>query len=473
MKLTPAVELLNYYDFMKYTRLLNDDELSLYSLEHFYPLCSAYLAQGMENVVGTYDLLVRDAPPHRNFLLAGGLEAIVQYIENWRYSEDQIKYLLDSKLINLQFAEYLRNFKFTGDIEAIPEGSIYFPGETLVRITAPVIQANLMTDAMIALATIDTLALSKIARVSLAAPGKKISLGFVRAPGVDAGWRYSRAAFFFHGSGTSNAAVTKRLGIVEITGSTLNANHAFIKSFPTELEAMRAATKDSEKVTVMVDTYDFEQGMRNAIVVADELKAQGKKLGGVTVDSGDLLENCKLARAMLDEAGHSDVQIAAGGNLDEYKLSKLVAGGITADVFLIVTEIVTSADAPKLETVFKMAEIQDGKGGVRQTAKFAPGKLSLPGKKQVFRNLKDGIISEDVIGLEEENLGTPLLVPIYRQGKLVYNLPLLEQNREYTTKQLATLPATHKEIFKEYPAPLSVSPKLQELLEQVRQRHIH
>jgi len=451
-------------------RLIKDSELPGFCLEHHFGLGSIFLKERKENLIATCDLLIREAP-RRNFLVAGGLEAIISFLSNLHYSNKVITHLLKAKRISKNFASYLKNFSFSGDVYALPEGTVYFPGEPLLRITAPIIEAYLITDQLIALANIDTLLLSKLARVRLSAKDIKCSIGFVRAHGIDAGWRAARNSLFFKNMGFNNVSVALRLGF-EATASAFNANHAFIKSFDYELEALRVAARNfPDAISPMFDTYDIEQGIINVIKVADELKAKGKHLSSIVVDSGDLLEVAKYARKKLDKAGHAKTKIAVSSNLDEYKISKFIKAGIPADMFLLVTEIVTSADAPKLETVYKVAQIEEG-SSVRYTAKFSPGKLSLPGKKQIYRRLKGGKIDKDIIGLDDEKLGQPLLVPIFKKGKLVYQTPSIEERRNYTTKQLSQLPSKLKDIFNDHKAPLEISAKIKELLEMVRSQHI-
>ena len=452
-----------------YSRLLTDKELSIYSLEHIFSMCSSWYDEGMNNTIATFDLLVRDMPKHRNFLLAGGLEAIINYLIGLSYDEGQIKYLLDEKRISANFADYLRKFSFSGDVYAMPEGTVYFPGEPMVRTTAPLVEANLITDILISLATIDTMLLSKLARVRIAGRDKRIGVGFVRSQGIDAGWRAGRNSYFFENMGVSNAAMSKRLKTKSL--AVIVAHHAYIKSFPSEIIAMRTiANKFPGVASLMIDTYDIDQGIENAIKVAKELKQQGKELGGITVDSGNLAAIAKKVRRKFDTAGFNKVKISVASNLNEYKIDKMLKGGVPADSFLVVTEVITSADAPTLETVYKVCMLEK-KGEITYTAKFSPGKLSLPGKKQVFRIIKNGKIKKDIIGLEDESLGNPLLIPVIRKGKQVYKVPSLEESRTYTTNQLASLPDFYKDIYSDRSSPLSISKKVKDLLETVRKQH--
>lgn len=453
----------------KSPRLITDSELPGFCFEHHFGLGSVFLNENKEKALATFDLLVRESPK-RNFLIAGGLEAIISFLNNLHYDDVIIKYLLRANRISQKFAEYLKNFSFSGDVYALPEGTVCFPGEPLLRVTAPIIEAHLITDQLIALANIDTLLLSKLARVRLAAKDIICSIGTVRAHGIDAGWRAARNSTFFKNMGFANITAALRLGF-EASTAAFNANHAFIKSFDSEIEALRAAVRNfPDAISPMIDTYNSKQGIANAVKIADELKAMGKCLESVYIDSGDLLEEAKYARQKLDAAGHKKTKIVVASNLDEYKISKLISAGIPADKFAIVTEVVTSADAPKLEMVYKMAQIEDN-GKIRYTAKFSPGKISLPGKKQVFRILKNSVIEKDVIGLENEKLGEPLLVPIFKKGKLVYKIPSTEEHKKYTMNQLSTLPEKLKNIFEDHKPPVEISREVSELLEVVKTQH--
>lgn len=457
------------YGQPKNQRLITDLELPGFCLEHHFGLGSIFLEEGMAHMIATCDLYIREAP-HRNFLIAGGLEAIIDFIKNLKYDDTLIQHLLKAKQITKKFADYLKNFSFSGDIYALPEGAVHFPGEPLLRVTAPIIEAHLITDQLIALANIDTLLLTKLARIRIAAKNVKCSIGFVRAQGIDAGWRAVRNSMFFDNMGFNNVSAALRLSL-KATASAFNANHAFIKSFSTELDALRAAAKHfPDAIAPMFDTYGIESGMKNVITIADELKSKGRQLASVVVDSGDLFKTAKYARRVLDKAGHTDTKIAVASNLDEYKISKFIKAGIPANMFLLVTEVVTSADAPKLETVYKVAQIED-KDKIRYTAKFSPGKLSWPGKKQIFRTLKNGVIERDIIGLSDEALGQPLMVPIFENEKLVYNVPPIADRKKYTMEQISQLPKNLCDIFDEHKPPLEISDKIQKLLGKVKKEH--
>jgi len=236
-------------------------------------------------------------------------------------------------------------------------------------------------------------------------------------------------------------SIVRKLNLKMVLPLTI-AYHAVIKSFPTELEAMRKmADLYKGRVSFMVDTYDFNQGMKNAITVIQELKEKGIVVeGGITIDSGNLFDRSVRARKMLDDAGLHEVKITIASNLDEYKIKKLKEKGIPVDAFLVATEAATVSDSPKLEVVYKLSELQNDEK-IKFCAKFSSGKESYPGRKQVFRTLENGKIKRDIIGLENEKPGQPLLIPVIKNGKQVYNFPSLDEIREYVKSQISLLPS--------------------------------
>lgn len=448
------------------TRLLEDEDLSLYSLELNFATTSILYSHGFGDVTATFDLMVRDRPPHRNFLMAGGLESIIDFIRNITFSEDQIAHLLEQGRISKEFGQYLENFSFTGSLYAMPEGTVHFPGEPMIRITAPLIEANLLPDQLISLATVDTLYLSKLARLRIAAKDVKIAVGHIRGHGLDAGWRLGRCSQLFEDVNFSNPAFAMRLG--QGSSPIIVGNHAFITSFPTELDAMRAITDSIQMSSPMVDTYETKQGIKNAIIVADELKAKNKKLFAITIDSGNILTLARHARKELNKAGHTETLIVITGNLDEYKIAYLLKNRIPADAFLAVTEVITSSDSPKLEVVYKLAQVVRN-NKITYKSKLAPGKQSFPGEKQVFRSIKNGKIVCDQIGLTSEQLGEALLTPIFINGKLVYRVPNLNTMKSYVKQQLSLIPDKYLSLETDFEPPTKVSRKLKKLVEKVKE----
>lgn len=452
--------------------LMHEEDIPLYDLPQIFAASTTWFEAGMKDVIATFDLIVREMPSHRNFLIFGGLEEIVKGILNWKYKEEDVQYLLNAGLITSKFAEYLRNFKFSGTVYAMKEGTVFFQGETIVRITAPLIEANLLTMFLMNTLSGNTMFLSKVIRSVIAAK-PKICLGVagLRAQSFESALKCARASYIAGAiGGNSVPAVAKKLNTPLIQPLTV-AYHAVIKSFPTELEAMRnMANLFKGRISLMVDTYDFNQGVKNAIIVAKELKQKGLSLYGIMIDSGDLLKLCIQARKMLDEEGFQDIKITIASNLDEYKIQELNEKNIPADAFLIATEAIAVPDAPKLETVYKLAELQS-KDKITYCAKFAPGKESYPGRKQIFRIKKENIIERDIIGLEGENLGEPLLIEVIQNGDLVYELPIIDNIKQFVQKQLGQLSKYLLELDKQHSFKVEISQKLGELFDRVKEEH--
>jgi nicotinate phosphoribosyltransferase len=441
---------------------------------HTFSSGSVWLKLKMDKQIATFDLVVRDMPPHRNFLLFGGLEEIVEDIKRWRFADEQVKYLDSIGVLNPQMKKYLKNFKFSGDLWAMPEGTVFFPGEPILRLTAPIIEANLFTLYFLNVVASNTIFLSKAARAILVAKGKTVLGGSARAQSIETNAKAVRALYLAGGGEpSSTAAICHKYKIPLKNPPTFFGQHAFIKSFENEIDSMRAfADVFPDQTAFMIDTYDIKKGLEKAIRIANELKRNGHKLRFIVIDSGDIEKESKRARKKLDKNGLDFVKIIVASNIDEYKLKKLLDKKTPADVFVMITELNTSSDAPKLEIVYKMSQLQDG-DKIKYTAKLTPGKLSLPGIKQVFRNHDaNSNIEKDYIGLEGEKLGTPLLKPIFLEGKQVYKCPSLESTRGYIAKQLSALPLKLRRIDKEYDFKPEISKKLAELLDDVRKKHL-
>lgn len=457
--------------FLPKSHLFLEDDLPLFEYNQIFSCGSIWLKKGMQRKIATFDLYVRDLPKCRNFFVFGGLEEVVCGIQKWHYSDEHVQFLLDNKVITKEFGEYLKEFKFSGNIWAMPEGTVFFPGEPVIRITAPIIEANLFTMFLINAITSNTIFLTKATRcVIAAAPQNCNGIYGVRAQSFESSLKSARNSYIAGTTAIACPTFFRKYQLPMPPALTIGY-HAFIKSFDTELEAMRAIAETFPKgMIVMIDTYDIEQGIKNAITVAKELKAKGKSLKGIMIDSGDLFEIAVLTRKMLDKAGLKDVKITVASNLDEYAIAKLKKKGIPADAFLVVTEGVTVSDAPNLEIVYKLAQLQDGKKTV-YTAKFSPQKLSYPGVKQVYRVGTDEK-QKDIIGLETEKLGKPLLVEIARNGKFVYELPALDKIKAHLKNQLKELPPKLLDIEKQHAYPVETSQGLKALLEIVRKKHV-
>jgi len=445
----------------------SEDDLHLFELPQIFTAGSIWLESGMQNQIATFDLFVRNMPKNRNFLLMGGTEEIISGILKWRYTEEEIKYLLRNKVITKKFAGYLKNFHFTGDAYALPEGTIFFQNEPVLRITAPIIEGNILTMFLINAFNSNTIFLSKVVRGVLAAKDKKfLSSASLRAQSNESAFKYGRAVYLVGGHGpTMIPAFCRKYGL-PFTDPSRKIYHAVIKSFPSEFAAMRCSAQAFPNIVdFMVDTYDFQHGMRNAIQVAKKISIKG-----ITIDSGDLLKRSRQARKMLDQAGLNNLTITAAGNLDEIKISELIKKQAPIDKYMAISQMIAANDAPTLDAVYKLAEVRMDKKIIPK-AKLTVDKISYPGRKQVFRLFQNKKIKKDIIGLEQEKLGKPLLKKFITHGNIIGNLPTLNQIRHYISQQLNTLPSRLLSVRKNRRYSVEISKKIYEQMKKVRNTH--
>jgi nicotinate phosphoribosyltransferase len=444
------------------------DEENVAMLTDLYELtmCASYF-DNRKLEPASFDLFIRKLPPNRSYLLFAGLEQVLRFIERMRFTEEHIKFL-KGQGFKEDFLGYLRNFKFTGDVWAVPEGTIVFPNEPLIRVTAPIIEAQLIETFALNTVNLQTTIATKASRVVYAAKSKPvIEFGLRREHGVDAGMKVARASYIAGCAGTSNVLAGMKYGI-PVFGTMA---HSFVMFFSNEVDAFRAFTKTfPDKSTLLIDTFDNIRGAENAIVVAKELEEKGFKLRGVRLDSGDLASISKKVRKMLDENGLGYVQIFASGDLDEYRIEELLRKGAKIDSFGVGTKMGTSADRPYVDIIYKLCEKVNGKGKFQPIMKLSEGKATLPGRKQVFR-LRDaeGSFVKDVIALEDEKVdGAPLLVKVVEKGKVVYDFPTLEEIRERALENLSRLPEKYKRLRNAAKYPVELSPKLKKLIRELR-----
>ncbi|MFC1663445.1 nicotinate phosphoribosyltransferase [Patescibacteria group bacterium] len=447
------------------------DDLPIFDLSQIYMVSSSWFDTGMADVWATFDIIVRDMPPKRNFLIAAGLEEMIKGIQSWRYKDHHIKLLAREKLISPAFGRYLKRFRFHGDIDAITEGTVFFPQEPVIRITAPIIEANLFTAFLINIISSNVPTVSKFVRSVVAANGKSvIGLGPQRCLSFEATLKGQRSTYIAGSNNVPSPFTRLRLGIGGGDHATIGY-HAFITSYATESEAMHALGESADlDFSLMVDTYDVNKGLTNAIKVAKKLKNQGKKLKAVVLDSGNLLKLSQLARNKLDRAGLKEVKITVASNINEYRLAKLIKAKIPADTFIVCTEAATIPDAPGLEVVYKMSEIIDDNGR-HPKMKFSTNKISLPGQKQVYRIKKGGVFAGDIIGLANENVGHALLKPIFKNGRLVYKIPELKTIRQKVKREMKLLPKRYLSINREYKYPVKLSSGLKKLIKKLERQH--
>jgi nicotinate phosphoribosyltransferase len=405
----------------------------------------------------TFEFSVRRLPPNRNFLLATGLPEVVDYLLNLSFTVDEIDYvrsLPQFQKISPAFFEYLRRFRFTGDLFAVPEGTPIFAGEPILCVRAPMIEAQIPETYVLAALTFPTLIATKAARCVEAARGRAVvEFGTRRAHTPQAGVIGARASYIAGCSGTSNTLAGFRYGI-PVMGT---AAHSWVMSFPREAEAFRQLQKVLGEHTIqLIDTYDIAEGARVAAQV-------GAPLAGVRIDSGDLLAASRQVRQILDDAGLQTVKIMASGDLDEYRIRDLVAEGAPIDSFGVGTQLAVSADAPALSAIYKLVELNIG--GIRRfTAKFSEDKTTWPGAKQIFRDE-----ARDVVARSGEcGRGEALMRPVILGGQLVEPLPTLEQARQRAAQSLCKLPAGMHQLEQTEPWPIVYSKELKELAERTR-----
>jgi nicotinate phosphoribosyltransferase len=400
-------------------------------------MMAGYLASGMERKEATFELFLRKMPPHRAYLVFAGLEQAIADLLNLAFSAEQIEGLRRFHAfagIDSAFFTSLARLRFEGDVWAVPEGTVVFPGETLLRVTAPLPQAQWVETFLLASLMYPTLVASKAARVTTAAGGRALyEFGARRGHGPLAGLIGARSAYLAGFEGTSHAEAARRLGI---TASGTMA-HSWVQSFDSEEEAFEVYAKVfPHSTTLLVDTYDTLQAVRKAAKIDPPVKA-------IRLDSGDLDNLSRASRAILDEHDRKAVKIVASGDLDEYRIAELTAANAPIDGFGVGTEVITSRDAPAMAMVYKLVEL-DGKGRF----KLSPGKKTYPMAKQVFRQLdQEGKFCLDLVARADEvAAGEPLLIPVIRRGQLVASLPCLETIRERCRHQLAALPDRLKSL---------------------------
>lgn len=411
----------------------------------------------------TFELFVRRLPVARNFLVACGVADALEYLESLRFDATEVAYLASLGMFDGAFLDYLAGFRFTGDVRAVAEGTVVFAGEPLLEVRAPRVEAQLVETALLNSVLFQTMVASKAARVAIACEGRPFAdFGARRAHGPGAALKAARAAYIGGAAATSNVLAGQCYGM-PVTGTMA---HSYVLSFANEADAFRAYARDfPDSATLLIDTHDTLVGARTAARVALELAGEGIHLRAVRLDSGDLGALSRSVREILDEAELPDVRIVASGDLDETAIAALVAAGAPIDSFGVGTQLSTSADAPFLAGVYKLVE--DGSGPL---AKHSAGKVTLPGRKQVFRSSNGGRFSGDIIARGAEQLpGEALLQPVMQKGKRITLPESLETIRARRERSMAALPTQLLSLAPvEVGYPVDVSAELSRLAAQVR-----
>ena len=440
----------------------------LYQLTMMY----GYYKCGMRDNIATFDMFYRSKGDSTHYAIMAGVEQLMEYIDNLHFDDDDIEYLRGLNIFDEDFLTELRNFKFHGDIQAVPEGTIVFSHEPLIRVTAPIFEAQLIETALLTIINHQTLIATKASRVVQAAEGGTImEFGLRRAQGPDAGIYGARAAIIGGCAGTSNV-LTGQMYDMPAMGTHA---HSWVMSFPTELDAFRKyAELFPTSCLLLVDTYDtLRSGVPNAITVFRELRERGYEPKGIRLDSGDLAYLSREARKMLDEAGFPNAIICASGDLDENLIRDLKLQGAAIDTWGVGTKLITSEDCPSLGGVYKLsAEYVDGQVVPKMKISENEVKITNPGVKKLYRIYdKDGMAVADLIALEHEHYDTSkpltiydpvntwksmtltnytmkeLQVPLFRNGERVYQSPSLMEIQQHCREELSTFWDQYKRLL--------------------------
>lgn len=458
---------------------------SLALLTDLYELTMAYgyWESGKESDEAAFHLFFRESPFDGGFAIAAGLQSVIDYLDALRFTEDDLAYL--GGIFPAPFIEHLRGFRFTCDVDAIPEGTVVFPHEPLIRVTGPIAQAQIVESALLNFVNFQTLIATKAARIVLAAKGDPvIDFGLRRAQGIDGALSAARAAFIGGVGSTSNVLAGARYGI-PVKGTHA---HSWVMSFPSELEAFDAyARAMPENALLLVDTYNTLDGVKNAIEAGRRLRANGHDLLGIRLDSGDLAYLSIEARKLLDAAGFHNAVIAASNELDEYLITSLKDQGAMITVWGVGTRLITAYDQPALGGVYKLSAIRSAGGEWVHKVKLSEQsiKISNPGVLNVRRFEESGKALGDMIwdeaGAPPSNVivdpldltrrksfgenanGHDLLVPVYRNGQRVYQSPGLEEISRHAADQMTKFHAGIKRFANPHRYPVGLEQQLFDL----------
>jgi nicotinate phosphoribosyltransferase len=419
-------------------------------------MVQAYLERG-ENNEAVFEFFVRRLPARRGFLLTAGLEDALEYLETIKFSDEEIDWLKKSGRFNDRLIDFLASFRFTGDVHAIPEGTVCFPYEPLIRITAPLPQAQLVESRLINILHYQTLVASKAARMVLAAPDKILSdFGLRTAHGAEAGLFSARASYIAGFAGAANVLAGPRYGI-PVVGTMA---HSYVQVHDNEQQAFDDfARTRPEGVILLIDTYNTEAGARKVVALYPKLKADGIAIRGVRIDSGDLIEMSKKVRRILDDGGCQDVIILVSGGVNEDVLQDMKRQNAPIDGFGIGVSLDVSTDVPALDCAYKLQEYAG-----KPRRKLSEGKATWPGRKQVWRAYDaDGRMRGDILSVEGDTQpGETIVMQVMRAGKRTGPAPTLAEIRDRAAAQLAKLPAPLKRL-ETFDYPVTISDALKAL----------
>ncbi|HLU76506.1 MAG TPA: nicotinate phosphoribosyltransferase [Burkholderiales bacterium] len=429
------------------------DRHALFTDLYELTMLQAYLEEGMEKEA-VFSLFVRRLPQRRNYLLACGLETVLDYLENLRFDDGDIAYLRSLGKFSDRFLAWLADFRFTGEVHAVPEGTVVYANEPILEVIAPLPQAQLVETFIMNQVHYQTMAASKASRVITAARGRRVvDFGARRFHGTDAAIKAARAFYIAGVAATSNVEAGRRYGI-PVAGTMA---HSYIQAHEGEVAAFRAFARLYPDTVLLVDTYDTLAAVRKVIDLARE-SGDAFEVTGLRIDSGDLVALSREARRLLDEAGLQHVELVASGNLDEDRVAALLEADAPFDTFGVGTAMGVSNDAPSLDIAYKLTEY-----GKRGRVKLSADKPVFPGRHQIYRMESDGYDVHDVIGRAQETLaGRPLLGPVMKGGKRLSDAtPPLDRVREHAREQVMRLPEHVRRLSPaEPPYPVQLSDAL-------------
>jgi nicotinate phosphoribosyltransferase len=427
-------------------------------------MMQAYLDGGKTDTA-VFELFFRKFPERRGFLIAAGLEMVLDFLEQVRFSEEEIAWLSRAGRFSCRLLDYLSTFRFTGDVHAMPEGTAFFANEPILRVTAPLPEAQLVETRIINLLHFQSLIAAKAARIVLAAPGKQlVDFGLRRAHGAEAGLMAARASYLAGFAGTATMLAQEKFG-VPIFGTMA---HSFVQAHDDEIEAFeRFSSSRPENLVLLIDTYDTVAAARKVVALAPRLRKKGVVVRGVRLDSGDLIALAKSVRRILDDGGLREVIIFASGGLDEDALAEIARAGAPIDGLGIGTSLTTSSDVPALDCAYKLQEY----AGLPRRKRSA-GKATWPGRKQVWRRYRqDGTMIGDTLSIEtDEQPGEPLVRQVMRAGRRLHPQPSLQQSREHAAREIERLPGPLRELVPSAPYPVQVADALRQLADEVDRR---
>jgi len=440
---------------------VNDSNAALLTDLYELTMLQSYFDEGMQDQA-VFDLFVRRLPSTRNYLVACGLEHVLHYLETVSFSAEAIEYLRSVNRFSDPFLESLRQFRFTGDVYAVPEGTFIFPNEPLIEIAAPLPQAQLVETFMMNQVQLATIAASKAARVVGVAGGRSVvDFGARRMHGADAALKQPRA-FYVGGVDSTSSVLAGQTWGIPVAGTMA---HSYVLAFESELDAFRHFVRRYPTAILLIDTYDITKGVDNIIRLAYEL-GSGFRVSGVRLDSGDLSMHAREVRGRLDAAGLQQVKIFASSSLDEYEIQRLISTDVPINGFGVGRHLATSSDVPVLDTAYKLTEYA-GKAKM----KMSESKTTLPGRKQVFRQTAGGKAVRDVIGLMDESAvaGEPLLVKVMENGRRLQPMEALAAARMRAAEGRSSLFRDFMTLPKIDPGyPVELSPALKRLQASLR-----